>query len=232
MIKKPMISKKALISQEYKCQYCKKKFKAFLSLSKHSGKCLLKSRYDIRNHPVTVLALQLWTASFKGTYRKNFDFDAFARHRDYKFFIHFAEFCKLMDAINSESFMAWCIGERIKMKAWANELVYEKFIKNYIIHEDPVEAVIRSMRYINAFKIDDFFKNIEVGRLLNMLEMGRISPWILFLDKDFKYASRRMNEDQRRFYEKIVNQSAWSMVLRKNQVLCEKIKEILKAETL
>lgn len=120
----------------FKCQHCHKEFQKYIGLSEHSGTCVIGFRKKEEFSDVANLAHKLWGISFRGTKRKNYDYETFINHRDYKFFRNLSEFCLRVNAIDAEQYMGWCIKNKIKLKTWTTEPNYEKYIKYYLTHED------------------------------------------------------------------------------------------------
>jgi hypothetical protein len=211
------------------CDYCFKKFKTNGGLIKHSSKCVIRNRFSLQEAPTSKLAHLLWCKSFKDSTRKKFDFNTFINHREYNFFINLAAFCIKLDVIDSISYMNWCYDNKLKIALWNIESSYEKYIKYFIVHEDPIEAVKRSVQYIlnkTNLNIKEFLISIKSGILLNMLELGRISPWIIILSKNYDWSPlKNFNKEQITMYNNIVDQSIWSVLQKKH---IQKISELEK----
>jgi len=225
-----MTTLKAFKKLKFNCEHCKRSFTRFVALSDHLQRCELKKRGELKNTSEGILAHKLWCVSFKGTARKKYDFIDFIKHRDFKFFIGFATFCCKVNAIEPEKYMDWCIKERIKMKLWTGEYNYSKFVKHYLIHEDPVEAVIRSIDFIKNNGVSNYFGSVSPGTFINLVEVGRISPWLYLLYWGAPVILKRMNTDQLNYFNTVVDHSIWSMLQRRHRDICEEIKKTLKKE--
>ena len=220
----------------YRCQHCRKVFQSYGVFSAHALRCNVKTKLDTENTPTGQLAHKLWTISFKHTNRKKFDYAIFCDHRDYNFFTNLAAFCIRIGVLNPEEYMAWCIAEHAKLKEWATERLYERFVKYYVLHEDPVAAVIRSINFIDRIKkeskMTSFFTSVSPGTFLNMIEMGRVSPWLLLLYKHARKTNARMNEGQNTRFKEIVDPSVWSVLMKRHYETCKKIQVTLNNEIL
>jgi hypothetical protein len=217
---------------KFKCEYCSRSFQQFLKLSEHTNICEFGKRIKIMDTEEGRIGHRLWRISFKGTNRKKFDYKEFTTHRDFKFFIELGTFCTKINALDSEKYMDWCIKERIKQKLWTSETNYEKFIKHYLTHEDPVEAVIRSINYIKSLNITNYFNTVQPGTFINAIEFGRISPWLYLLYWNANVIFKRMNEDHNKRFNTVMDPSVWSMLQRRHKNICEEIKKTLKKEML
>lgn len=227
---------KVLKKPKFTCEHCNRSFQQFFRLTEHNDTCEIGIRYKTKNTKQGMLAHNLWCISFKNTARKKYDYDVFIRHRDYKFFMDLSEFCCHINVINPEKYMDWCIKSRIKTKLWTSENNYDSFIKHYIVHEDPVDAVIRSINYIKNYSKDNningYFKNISPGVFLTAIEVGRISPWVYLLYWGSADILKRMNDEQKNRINILIEPSIWSMKQRMNKDICEEIKKTLKKEIL
>lgn len=223
-------------NNSYKCQYCKKNCKTFRVFSLHSATCVIKDRIELCDTPNSILGHKLWCESFKGTSRKDFSFATFCNHSDYHFFMNLANFCENIHAISSIDYMNWCIKEKLKFKFWTTDSAYIKFVKHFILHEDPVSAVIRSLQYIEnikkSFLIKEYFAVISPGVFLNSIEMGRISPWLLLLSNQTYKILGRLSKEQRCKYDFLVDKSIWSILEKRYINECFEIQSVLKNELL
>jgi hypothetical protein len=217
---------------KFKCDFCKRDFEKFSKLSEHSQTCEIGKRKKIEKTEEGQIAYRLWCLSFKDTKRKNFDYDIFINHRDYNLFARLATFCIKINVIDPENYMSWCIAERIKIKTWVSELTYEKYIKYFLTHEDPVDAVIRSINYIKSQNIPNYFGTVLPGTFLMAIEMGRISPWLYLLYWHANDMLKRMNTEQINRLNYLIDQSVWAMLQRRHKNICPEIKNTLKKETL
>jgi hypothetical protein len=223
---------KVLKKPKFKCEHCARIFQTFIGLSEHTHLCEFGRRSKLQNTEDGLLAHKLWCISFKSTMRKKYEYSVFIKHREYKFFFSFAEFCNKVKVLDAEEYMNWCIKERIRSKQWVSECVYEKFVRHFLVHEDPIDAVIRSINYIKGLQRPSYFKTIMPGTFLTTLEVGKISPWLYLLYWDSNAILIRMNEDHLKLLNKIVDPSIWSMMQRRHKDVCDEIKKTLKRESL
>ena len=146
-------------------------------------------------------------------------------------------FCCKLSVINAEKYMDWCIKSRIKMKLWTSEDNYDSFVKHYLVHEDPVDAVIRSINYIKEYckthpKDNGYFADIGPGTFLTAIEVGKISPWLYLLYPNSNVILSRMNDEQKKRINMIIDPSVSSMKQRMHKGICEEIRKTLKREAL
>ena len=217
---------------KFKCEFCSRVFQQFFRLSEHTQNCEFYKRTSTQHTEEGITAHKLWSITFKDTARKKYDYATFIKHREYKFFMDFAAFCCKINVLDAEKYMDWCIKERIKPKLWSSEFTYERFVKHFLIHEEPVDAVLRSVNFINHQNIDNFFATVHPGTFLTNIETGRISPWLYLLYWDSNAILSRMNEDHKKRLQMIINPSAWSMRQQLNKDICDEIKKTLKKEIL
>jgi len=217
---------------KFKCEHCARVFQTFTGLSDHALICEFAKRANLQDTKEGQLAHKLWCISFKTTPRKKFDYSVFIKHREYKLFFEFAAFCCKVNALDAEKYMDWCIKERIKSKLWISEGVYSRFVKNFLIHEDPVDAVIRSIDFIKKSGTPNYFGTVHPGTFITLVEVGRISPWLYLLYWNSNVILKRMNADQLNYFNTVVDQSIWSMLQRRHKNICEEIKKTLKKEML
>jgi hypothetical protein len=188
-------------------------------------------RLKLENTVEGKLAHKLWIMSFKSG-RKKFDYKTFSGHRDYKFYMGFAEFCTKVNVLDPEKYMDWCIKEGIiRAKLVQSENTYARFVKHFIAHEEPIEAVERSRNFIKGIS-NNYFETVQPGSFLTSIEAGRISPWLYLLYWNSNAILKRMNEDHKNLLRKIIDPSVWSMRQRMNENVCNEIKKILKKEVL
>ena len=215
-------------SETFVCDYCHKKYKTQSGLIKHSAKCDIRERFSLQESPTSKLAHILWIESFKGSSRKKFDFKTFADHSEYNFFMKLSTFCITLNIDDPISYMNWCCDNKIKGIFWTLESNFEKYIKQFIVHEEPMAALKRSVQYISNISnlnISEFFSTVKSGILLNMLQCGRISPWIVILANNFCWDPlKHFNREQEAMYSGIVLSRIWHVLLKKHK---EQIPELI-----
>ena len=219
-------------SKKIICSFCDKKFKLQNRLDKHITSCTAKERLDNKDTPTSRLAHKLWSETFKNTGRKKYDFKTFSEHKDYTFFIKFSLFCLDLRIHDPSHYMLWCIDSRLKFIFWTEEATYEKFIKYFLVHEKPLDAVIRSITYMvenTGVNAETFFDSVKPGVIINMLEMGRISPWIIILSPTYEWKLiRRCSQDQVNRYNNTFDKKIWQILKKKYASSCIEIEQALK----
>lgn len=210
------------LKNTYTCFGCNKTFKTYRNLCNHEIQCDLLKKANVKQDD-DIIAHQLWVISFKGTNRKNFDFTTFYSHRDYNFFKKIAEHYISLKLINNGiyiDFFLWCMERKIKASEWVSDALYTDFIKQFQTKENPITAIIRSLEFIiTKYDTAAFFADIQPGTFLTMIDMGRISPWFIYVcfEKIQHTVVKKMNSEQLQKFDQILNNSTWTILINRHK---------------
>ena len=224
----PKVSKNN--TNKHFCNFCSKKFKFISGLIKHSSICVPRQRYDCKDSKESLLAHKLWIESYNKSSRKTFDFLTFCQHKEYDIFSNLSVFCLKLSINDPVDYINWCLKERFRPAEWVLETTYERYVRYVLVHEDPVHAVERSLEYIKRNHNQNskvFFETVGGGVFLNILEMGRVSPWFVLLSKDADRIFNRLNNEQLDRYKELVNNNIWSILKKKHSEICQQLQQVL-----
>lgn len=187
------------------CDYCKKQYKSEAALTKHFAKCepykRLMNRFDEPNKD----AHYLWSITIK---RNNIEYETFEKHRDYNLYVNFTKHCHENGWLFVRNYGKWLLDNNVKYSQWKHRSVYEKFIRGFIIEENPRDAFVRSFEYVlTTGYYGSFMNEYPVGKVLDLIDTGKISPWLFMLaenrdkffhrvtDIHFEHFNKSMNID-------------------------------------
>ena len=215
--------KSQLNTKSFICEFCGYQVAKESTLIRHYDKCQKKMRFEIRNTNEVQTAFRLWL-SIQNNKRPIEDFE---KSNLYKSFIDFVMDSKDKGFDHIEQYGMWLLSNKISIYHWKKQSFYNQFLTSFISSENPRDAVIRSLSYIEDIGyLGSFFKTCPVGRILTMIESGKVSPWLILLSDSGHFISRLKGEKLDYFF-KLINISVWEMKEKRFQKTCTKIRNDL-----
>lgn len=204
------------------CEHCNVTFSR-ISIDKHL--CEKKRRYLARDNPIETLAYKMWL-HIQHIY---FDIKYFENSLHYISFVSFAKFCIENQYINPLEFTAWVLRNKVPMVSWRRFEIYRQFVSSYIGAETPEHAIERSIDYIKSKNmLGEYFSSGGCNRILEDIEYGRVSPWIVLLSDATDKLLPRMNDEQVDRFFKLININMWEIKINRLKDEVEPLKSLLK----
>lgn len=216
-------------SDEHRCEFCDRVFRAERTLLAHS--CEQKKRHQERTDPVGQLAFMSYNRFYQLTQGgKERNWEQFAKSPYYKAFIKFARYMRQVDAVNPLLFIDWVIKKQVKLDHWARDTTYTKYLVEYIKNEGADTAVERSFTTMQrwadeqASSFEHYLLYANTNRIVNDLNNGRISPWLLWATKSGREFLGKLNEEQIDILAPVIDPDHWQKRLRDWPVDLETVK--------
>lgn len=228
-----------LRQMEHTCNFCKKVFSKESSLISHV--CTYKQRWLQKDEKPIKAAQLAWEQFYKRANpgsKKKVGYEEFMKSKYYNHFVKFGYFLNREEVLQPEKFLDFLIKNCVKLQDWTKESTYESFIKEYLNREDPVNAVIRSFKFINAWAESNaeapekFFENVSTNLAVQALRSGTVSPWIIFCSTNGTKLIRRFDAAQFKLLGDFFNEAAWKIRIKRHAKDVEEISSILKEASL
>lgn len=222
-----MYRKKSQINtKKYTCEYCEKSFTRENTLLTH--KCMQRDRYHTRDETHVKIAYSLWKSmnSLPEQYKT---IEYFEKNKTYKMLTEFAKFAEDSNYLFIYEYGSWLIKNKVIERNWYKLEIYQQFLKQYLLTENPRDAVLRSVEYVsNIHEIGNFLKTCQVGKILTYIETGRISPWLIFLADNKDDFLKRLENEKMEYFFKLVNVDIWNSRMKRYSKTINSLKNDMK----
>lgn len=209
--------------QDYQCKFCGKGFTRERTLSSHM--CEKKRRWMNKDDPASRIAFSVWTDFMKyvsPNTKKIKAVDDFIRSPDYIGFVKFANYLIDLRPFESDKFIRWLFKMGVRLSDWQKPGTYQLYVQEASKKETAdraLERTILSMREwgdATGKNWQDFFKKIAPATAMNMVVMGRLSPWIIYSTDAAQDLLDRMEPGQIDTVAKHVDTEWWKKKIRNN----------------
>jgi hypothetical protein len=215
--------KSPLTTKKFICEFCGHQVAREKTLINHYDNCNKKLRFEIRNTDEVQAAFRLWNL----VQNKNRSIEDFEMSNLYKTFIDFVMDSKDKGFDHIESYGKWLLTNKISVYHWKKQNFYEQFLSSFISSENPRDGIIRSLEYIDKIGyLGEFFDTCPVGRILTLIESGKVSPWLIFLADSGSFI-KRLNGEKLTYFYKIINIDVWEMKQKRFEKTCTRIRDEL-----
>lgn len=222
-------------TQEFECQFCFKTFVKESSLMAHS--CAKKMRWLDKDNKHVAIGFTAWKRFYQLTKSagKTKTYKDFVDSKYYNDFVSFGMWINDSAIVQPNAYIDYVIKGNFKLKDWTKNSVYDGYLKNTLIKEDPTDALERSIVWIQEWcnqqnvPIEKFFDTISTNKLVDVLRAGRISPWLLFVCSQPEIAFDKFDNSQMKLLDSLLDPKIWNLKLRKYQKEIKEYKELIRS---
>lgn len=221
--------------KKHSCEYCKREFHDEKNLINHS--CEKKRRWFRKEDPASRFAFMAWSRFYElcGTGgKKKQSFKEFINSRYYNAFIKFGKHIIDLNAIEPAKFIDFVIKNNLPIDKWANDFVYEQYIRELNMKETPEAALERMILLMQQWSMQtgeqwqDFFRKINVNLAVQWTKTGRISPWLLYNVDSALDLIDRCSMEQQDMIKEFAPVAPWKIKFLKNRDSIDWIKKTMK----
>lgn len=208
---------------DYQCKFCGKAFTRERTLSSHM--CEKKRRWMNKDEPSTRIGFSVWSDFMKyvsPNTKKVKTVDDFIRSPDYLGFVKFANYLIELRPIESDKFIQWLFKMGVRLGDWQKPGTYQLYVQEAAKKETADRALERTILSMQEWgertgeRWQDFFKKIAPATAMNMVVMGRLSPWIIYSTDAAQNMLDRMEPGQIDTVAKHVDTEWWIRKLKAN----------------
>lgn len=216
------------------CKYCKKSFSRESSLSAHL--CEPKRRVQQEKETGVQFGLRAFLRFFEVTQgsAKNKTYTDFMASPYYSAFVKFGQYIVSVQAVNPAAFIDWIIKSNKKLDQWTKDSFYDEYLSQYLRTENVQDALERAMKEMekwgeaNDSKFNHIFMFGNSNKICQMINNGRISPWILYNCESGVEFLGKLNEKQVEIIYTVADPEYWQKRFRVYNEDTKWVKEILK----
>jgi len=221
-------------TSKFGCEFCGRKFVRETTVLRHI--CEYKHRWQEKDKPGNRIAYQLFLQFMKKNTasKKVKPYEEFIKSPYYIAFIKFGIYCVDVNCLNPSRFIDWLIKNKIKIDDWCSDVVYTKFLCEYLRVEDPLDAIARSIETTVGLAEELHIKNNDVLRYGNsnkicyLITTGKISPWMMYHSNSGVDFLNKLTTDQERLIMDYINPELWAIKFKKNSDQVSQVTEILR----
>jgi hypothetical protein len=208
---------------DYQCKFCGKAFTRERTLSSHM--CEKKRRWMNKDEPASRIGFSVWTDFMKyvsPNTKKIKTTDDFIRSPDYLGFVKFANYLIELRPLESDKFIHWLFKMGVRLSDWQKPGTYQLYVQEAAKKETADRALERTIISMRDWgertgeNWQEFFNKIAPATAMNMVVMGRLSPWIIYSTDAAQRLLDRMEPGQIDTVAKHVDTEWWIKKLKAN----------------
>jgi hypothetical protein len=219
---------------KYGCEFCKREFARESTVAKHI--CEYKHRWLEKDRRGNQIGFQSWMQFYKKNTgsRKHNTYEEFIRSAYYIAFVKYGTFCVDINALNIPRFTEWLLKNQIKIDSWCSDSTYTRYLIEYLRHEDPLDAIARSIETTiekaekEGIRSCDYLRYGNPNSICYQVTLGKISPWMLYHSDSGSRFLDTLNPDHVKIIIDYINPEQWALKFKKNPDDVNKVKELLR----
>lgn len=202
--------------------------------------CKNKKRFADKDTAQSRLGFRVFQRFFELTThsKKPKTFEDFITSSYYIGFIKFGRHLTQIEPIDTELFVDFVIKNGVKLKDWDKDHVYDAFVDDFVKREPVEKALERSVLFMDKWTqskqvpLKDFFREITTNEAVYVINLGKVSPWILFLADSAAELLEEFNDEQFALIESKIDPKFWHKKMVNNKDDVSFAKEVLGASGL
>jgi len=219
---------------KFGCDFCKREFLRESTVMKHI--CENKRRWLEKDNQGNRIGFQTWLEFYKKNTsgKKNRTYEEFIRSAYYIAFVKFGNYCVNINAINISRFVDWLLKNQIKIDNWASDSTYTKYLVEHLRHEDPFDAIHRSVETCIKLAEDaniqphDMLRYGNTNKLCYAITTGKISPWLLYQSDSGTRFLDTLNEGHVKMIIDYINPEQWAIKFKRDMDVTKRVKDTIK----
>lgn len=221
------------VDKPWSCDHCGRGFARESTIKTHL--CEQKRRWDDRNKPGNRIAFISWQLFYKQyqPHREEKTYSDFVVSNYWNGFVKYGNYCVDVDVLFPNVYVTWLLKSKIPLDNWTSDRVYTQYLVEYLLIENPIDAVHRSIKTMadiadqENIRITDVLRLYNSNKLCYLITKGKISPWLLYnIDSGRQFLSS-LNQDQQYMIMDYINPDAWSIKIHKSSAEIAEIKDLL-----
>lgn len=219
---------------KYSCEFCGRSFLKETTIHKHL--CEYKQRWLNKDLQGNRLAFQAWLQFYtKHTIsKKQKTYQEFIKSAYYIAFVKFGNYCIDINAINVSRYVDWLLKNQFKIDTWCSDSTYNKYLCEYLRHEDPMDAIARTIETTiekaatEKIRSCDYLRYGNPNTICYQITLGKISPWVLYHSDSGNRFLDTLNPEHVKIIIDYINPEQWALKFNKNPDDVNRVKELLR----
>jgi hypothetical protein len=166
--------------------------------------------------------------------KKEKTYEDFCASPYYNAFVKFGSFISNVRPLYPEKYIDYVVTSGVKLDHWARDELYEKYVLDFILKEDVVTALERSVQTMvewadeNNAHWNSYFNYISINRAVWHIKDGKISPWLLLNCKTGKEMLSKFNDEQLEMVYHVINPEHWALRFKRLPNDVQLVKDVAK----
>jgi hypothetical protein len=222
----------------YKCEYCGNGYMREKTLAAHM--CEPKRRWVQKDEKRVRHALYAFQRFYKlsAGSKKEKTYEEFAKSPYYNAFVKFGSFISNVRPLYPEKYIDYVVTSGVKLDHWAKDELYEKYALEFILKEDVITALERSVKTMmewadeNNSSWNHYFRYISLNKAVWNIKDGKVSPWLILNCKEGKAMLSKFNDEQLELVYHVINPQHWAMRFKRQPSDVQIVKDIARESNL
>lgn len=216
------------------CKYCGKSFRRQSTIDKHL--CESKKRYLDKDKPANRIGYQVWVDFYKKNTnsKKTKTYLDFTKSTYYLVFVKFASYCIAIKCVDIFKYVDWLLENQYRVDIWSTDSLYDRFLIHYLKHEDPSEAIARSIETTihlaenESILAKDVLRYGNKNRICHNIVNGKISPWMLYHSESGIQFLESLDMASQKLIMDYINPEQWAIKFKRETKNVHTVKDLLK----
>lgn len=214
---------------KFVCEYCNKEYKYKHSLEVHV--CTKKQRFLQKNEKRVRYGFHAYNRFNRLScgHKKDSTYEQFCNSQYYNAFVKFGSYLSNVNPLYPDNYIDYVIKNKLKIKDWCNDDVYEKYVLELLKKEPASVALERSINTMIAWAEENrsiwyhYFDHVNYNLSIWHIKDGKISPWIILNTDKGKKLLSNFDDTQLDIIFEIINPEYWLPVFSRNPTDIEMI---------
>jgi hypothetical protein len=218
----------------YVCEYCHKHYTRESAYLKHLQTCPTMLRQDEFKSVHGQMSWEYYQAWRRAQHRPVCNITTFFGSKLYNTFIRFARFVSSVQLPLPYKFVNVMVQNSVDPSIWTRTEVYVEYIKNIDDLISPIELTYASaevlFQYADKYEIPvcETFSYITPSELIRLVELRKLSPWLLLFSSKFASWLVTLGEEQQFLLEQAIKCEDWDKHKQRHRDSIVDIKRIVR----
>jgi len=223
----------------YVCDYCNTGYTREKTLLAHM--CEPKRRWLQKDEKRVTLGFYAFQRFYKlsAGHKNEKTYEDFVKSSFYNAFVKFGSFVNNVRPLYPDKYIDYVVTSNVKLDHWCREEMYEKYALEFILKEDAITALERSVKTMMEWAAENepapwnhYFQHVSLNRAVWQIKDGKISPWLLLNCKSGKEMLSKFNDEQLDMVYHVINPEHWAMRFKRKPQDVQLAKDVAKESSL
>lgn len=206
------------LNKPHVCEFCNNRFARESTLVSHQ--CEPRRRHMVQHEPHVKLALhayKIWWQHLNPHKTVPVTYQQFSGSQLYGVFVRIGSWALEQQVQEFASWIEWNLKAQTPVDRWCDVNTYQSYIKDLLLNEPHLQAMQRSLATLVSWgEISDkpwnqFFKLAHVNLIINWIQQGRISAWMLYNSDTALVFLEKCSQEQLQLVQQAAPHNLWKI---------------------